>query len=237
MGSIAQEVGHDLIINHFVNRVITSFSKDVLFYIIHPATGPLRDIYFYDSEQKEYASAWNKFPSNYITEYNLRLKLDSNVIKQIKEESEYWKKLWYKNLSKALKGDLRVFTHGVCVKLTKMLEDKFPMIDKLPDVIGINKNGKICVIAEIKFEYLPKKALNEFLSYYYLAKQSSIPFCLVFPKKGSYARTDYNWLKKNLPSDILFYTFEEISEGKTKVSERPIVLPSPNIKFKKWEPL
>lgn len=234
MGSIAQEIGHDLIINYFVNKVLRPSAKKVLLYIIHPAMGPLRDIFFFDSKQKEFISAWTSSPSEYITEYNLRIKLPDKVIKKIKMESKYWEKPWYKNLSKTLRGDLKIFIEKNCAQIDKLLKEKFPMVDKLPDFIEINKNGKISSIGEIKFEYLPKRALNEFLSYHYIAKQFKIPVYLVFPKKGSYARTDYNWIRKNLLKDIRFYTFEEITTDK-KI-EKPIVLPSLNLIFKRWKP-
>lgn len=232
MGSIAQEVGHDLIINYFVNEVLTPSPERVLFYIVHPAMGPLRDIFLFDSKEKEFVSMWHRFPSEYITEYNLRFKFPNNIVNKIKEESKYWQKSWYENLFKVLKCDPKILIEKTCSEIDGLLKDKFSEIDKLPDFIEIDKDGKVSSIGEIKFEYLPKKALNEFLCYHYIAKRLEIPFYLVFPKRGSYTRTDYGWIKKNLPSDIEFYLFEEMSEEKG--IEKPIVLPSLNIIFKKW---
>ena len=229
MGSIAQEMGHDLTIMYFIDKVLKSREEKEDFFIIHPAMGPKRDIHYWNPEHDEYTSGWDTSgDTRFIPDYLYRRNLSAKELEKLVEESQYFKEEWYKKLSQQIRGDLKDFIDKLCGNLENKLKEKFPTVDKLPDFIGI-KERKINSIGEVKFEYLPKKALEEFLGYYYLAEQENVPFYLIFPKKG-YTRTDLNWLSRNLPKEIKFYTFEG-------AELQPIIVPNyRDIKFSRWKP-
>lgn len=228
MGSIAQEMGHDLTIMYFIDNVLKSKDKED-FFIIHSAIGPKRDIHYWNPEHNEYTSGWDSSgDKRFIPDYLFRRRLSEEELKRLVEESQYQDEEWYRKLSQQLGEELKNFTDRICGNLEKIIQQVFPEVDKLPDFIGI-KEGNINLIGEIKFEYLPKRALNEFLAYQSIAEQYEIPFYLVFPKKG-YTRTDFNWLSKNLSEGVEFYPFQG-------AELKPIIVPNcRDIKFEKWLP-
>lgn len=228
-GSIAQEMGHDLVIMYFIDKVLKPRKRRELFFIVHPAMGPNRDIHFWNSAHNEYTSAWDVSKEKFIPEYNARIKLPMGIFNSLVKRSQYWKEPWYEKLSQELGKDLKQFTDKLCDSMDSALKT----VDKLPDFIGINQKGKVTSLGEVKFEYLPKKAEKELLGYYNVAKRLQCPFYLIFPKKGFYIRTDYNWIKKILPEDVKAYTFS--GEEQEKRLLQPIVVPNYHtIQFNKW---
>ncbi len=234
MGSIAQEMGHDLTIMYFIDKVLKPKKNREDFFVIHPAMGPKRDIHYWNPEHNEYTSGWNTSgDQKFIPDYLFRRDLSPEELQKLKEESKYWNEQWYKTLSRKLNEDLKDFTDRLCSRLEETIKEKFPDFfdrgGKFPDFIGVRER-KITSIGEVKFEYLPKRALSELLAYSYLAKQEKVPFYLIFPKKG-YTKTDFNWLAKNLPKEIVeFYLFEG-------AEPKPLIVPNyRDIKFSKWEP-
>lgn len=236
MGSIAQEMGHDLTIMYFIDKILKLRRNREDFFIVHPAMGPKRDIHYWDLNYvpPEYTSGWDTSRGKFIPEYFHRIGFPEGVMEELNKESKYWDESWYKSLSNKLNEDLKQFSDNLCNSIEELIATDFPKVDKLPDFIGI-KNGKLSQIGEVKFEYLPKRALNEFLAYKEIAQKNNIAFYLIFPKKGFYASTDYGWLKKNLPKNIEFYAFG--SPGQEGKQTKPILIPNyDNINFKRWKP-
>lgn len=258
MGSIAQEMGHDLTIMYFMEKVIKS-NKEVKdrenFFIVHPAVNVKKDIHFWNQKHNEYTSAYSlcKTDDKYIPRYLFRATYSSKTMEQLEKDSNYKNQLWYRMLKSSLKEEPTKFIDEKCSLIEKVIGNK---TDKLPDFIGIGQNKNIISIGEIKFEYFPKKAESEYLAYHELSKSLKIPFYLIFPEKGFYVRTPKGWIKRKLPSDIEFYEF--YSEGQRKnlpevpdeikdeeeekfVEEQkeklgPIVVPNvKTIKYEKWK--
>lgn len=228
MGSIAQEMGHDLTIMYFIDKVLKPKEEKEDFFIIHSAIGPKRDIHYWNPEHDEYTSGKDTSRDKFIPEWDFRRKLSEEEIKKLIAESVYWNEAWYKKLSEQLGRDLKEFADKLCAYFETIIIQHFPEVNKLPDFIGV-KDGKITSIGEIKFEYLPNKALNEFLAYKTLAQQHKVSFYLVFPKKG-YLRTDFNWLSRNLPDGVEFYPFEG-------AELKPLIVPNyRDIQFIRWIP-
>ena len=229
MGSIAQEMGHDLTIMYFIDKILKPKDEKEDFFIIHPAMGPKRDVHYWNPEHDEYTSGWDTSGElKFIPDYLFKRNLSSEELQRLNEESQYSNEEWYKKLSQEINEDLKDFTDQLCNNLEDQIKEDFSKVDKLPDFIGI-KDKKISCFGEVKFEYLPKKALEEFLAHAYLAEQAGVAFYLIFPKKG-YTRTDFNWFSKNLPKSAEFYPFEG-------AELKPLIIPNyRDIKFSRWEP-
>ena len=222
-GSIAQEMGHDLTIMYFVDKVLKPSWRE-LFFIVSPAMGPAIDIHFRNPEHNEYTSAWDTSRERYIPDYALRLKLGNEIMKDLAEKIEYWKEPWYVVLSEKLGRDLKEFVDEKSEQIIEIL--KINGIFKLPDFIGIANDGKVTCIGEIKYENLPRKALPEILRFDALGRQLEVPFYLVFPEKGFYARTDYGWIKKNVPPSVELYAFGGQTQMEGDKPVIPIVVPA-----------
>lgn len=257
MGSVAQEMGHDLTIMYFIDKVLKPRENKEDFFIVHPAMNVKRDVYFWNIEHNEYTSAYSlcKTDDKYIPHYRLRATYPQEIMELLEKESIYKNQKWYKRLGKFLREDPVNFIDEKCSLIEKFIRNR---TDKLPDFIGIGQNKDIISIGEIKFEYFPKKALEEYLAYYESSKTLKVPFYLVFPEKGFYVRIPKNWLKKNLPQDIEFYEFysegqrenlpevpdkikdkkaEEVFVEEQKKKRGPIVVPNiKTIQYKKWKP-
>ena len=254
MGSIAQEMSHDLTIMYFMEKILKLKKDRENFFIVHPAMNVRTDIHFWNQKHNEYTSCYSlcKTDDQYMPKYLFRATYSQKTMKLLEKDSNYRNQQWYQRLSNILKEDLIEFIDKKSSLIEKIIKNK---TDKLPDFIGINKNKNIISIGEVKSEYFPKKAENEYLAYYELSKSLQIPFYLIFPEKGFYVRTPKGWIKRKLPSDIKFYEFysegqrenlpEVPDEIKDKKEEKfvekqkeklgPIVVPNiKTIKYKKW---
>ena len=229
-GSIAQEMGHDLIIMYFIDKVLKPRNKSQkdpkkkeAFFIIHPAMGPEKDIYYWNPKHDEYTSGWDTSRDRYIPEYGLRYKLDKPSLDKLMQESKYWDDEWYKSLSHQLGSDLKEHVDSISNSLESMLKERFPEIDKLPDFVGLNRQGTVISLGEVKAESLAKKALQEILAYQTVADKLGVPSYFIFPKKGVYATLEPKWINENFPTNTQIFTFEELDEtGKPK----PIIVPN-----------
>ena len=233
-GSIAQEMGHDLVIMYFIDKVIKGNKDlDIQFFIIHPGMGPAKDIHYWNPGHDEYTSGWDTSGSKFIPEYGLRYKIPEDAMKKLMEDSRYWEDQWYKKLSQELGKDLKQHVDVVCDSFESTLGKISPEVDKLPDFIGLNSKGEVTLIGEVKFESLAKKALEEVIAYQSLADKLKIPYYLIFPKKGTYATLEPKWVSENLPSQTNIYTFEEEDkDGKLK----SIIVPDyKNLIFARWK--
>lgn len=201
MGTVLQEMGHDIVLYHFIDLVLKKRHK-VAFYIITPAVGPKRDIHYWNPSHNEYTSAWNTAKADYIPEFFYRMNLEKEDLERLDKSSKYREQTWYKRLSKKLNHDLKNFVQKLCFKLESQLKSE------LPDIVGIDENGKVILMAEIKFEGFGEKAKEEVLNEYQLAEQLHISYYLTFPKKPTYGRGLTNsWLKQHLPKKMKIYRF------------------------------
>lgn len=217
MGTILQEMGHDIVLLHFIDLILKTKHK-AFFFIITPAVGPKRDIHFWNPEHNEYTSAWNVAKGNFIPEFYYRINLDREDIEKLDKASIYKNQDWYKSLSKKLGKDLKEFVNKICFDLENKLKSE------LPDIVGIDENGKVILFAEIKFEGFGKKAREEVLTELKLANQLKIPYYLVIPKKPIYGRelTD-SWIRQNLPKEMKIHKFA--------LSSKEIIPKQTTIKF------
>lgn len=201
MGTILQEMGHDAIIIAFINSILKK-EYEALLYIVTPAMGPKRDIYYFDIKRKEYISGWTTSKENYIPEFYYRTIIPKKEMDLLNKTSKYRKENWYKSLSKEIGQDLKNFLSKICIKIEKTLKSD------LPDVLGFDKKGNLILFAEIKFEGFSQKTKEPTLKECRLAKKLGVSYYLVIPKKSVYSREITNaWLKRNLPSDIKIYKF------------------------------
>lgn len=202
MGTILQEMGHDAIIIAFINSILKREYESLL-YIVTPAMGPKRDIYYFDTKRKEYISGWASSKENYIPEFYYRTTIPKKEMDLLNKTSKYKKEDWYKSLSKKIGQDLKDFLSKICTKIEKYLKSD------LPDILGFDEKGNLILFAEIKFEGFSQKAKESALTEYRLARKLEVPYYLVIPKNPVYSRGITNaWLKRNLPSDIRIYKFE-----------------------------
>lgn len=217
MGTVLQEMGHDIVLLHFIDLVLKPKYKSA-FYIITPAVGPKRDIHFWNPEHNEYTSAWNVAKGNFIPEFYYRINLDREDIEKLDKASIYKSQDWYKSLSKKLGKDLKEFINKLCFDLENKLKSE------LPDIVGVDENEKVILFAEIKFEGFGKKAREEVLSELKLANQLKIPYCLIIPKKPIYGRElSDGWIKQNLPKEMKIFKFA--------LSSKEIIPKQTTIKF------
>jgi len=200
MGTLLQELGHDVVLLHFIDRVLKKGRKD-LFYIVSPATGPKIDIHFWNYKKDEYTSAFNISGVRYIPEFSLRLKFGKDIVAKLNRESDYQTLGWYQKLSQRLNRDLKEFV----IKQSNFVEKNS---GNLPDIIGVDKAGKETIWAELKFEGFGKKARASVLRQFESAQKRDIPFYLVIPEKPLYGREITNsWIQRNLPSEMKVYKF------------------------------
>lgn len=201
MGTLLQQFGHDIVLLHFIDRILMKRNKE-LFYIVSPAEGPKIDIHFWNSEKDEYTSAYNISRPEYPPELYERKNYSRDIFERMDKESRYSDQKWYKELSKRLNRNLKEFVLKYCNNVEKITHD-------LPDIMGFDKNAKETIWAEIKYEGFGTKAREAVLKQFELGKERRIPFLLVIPKKPLYSReiTD-NWINNNLPQEIIVYKFD-----------------------------
>lgn len=201
MGTLLQQFGHDIVLLHFIDQVLKKQERDGLFFIISPAMGPKIDVHFWNPERNEYTSAYNVSEENFIPEFSLRLNFDRDIATRLDKASAYRNLQWYKNLSQSLKKDLKVFVSALCKRVERETND-------LPDVIGVDENGRETIWVELKFEGFSKRARNSVLTQFNAAQKRDVPFHLVLPKNPLYGRgiTD-SWIRANLPAAMKIYKF------------------------------
>jgi len=201
MGTLLQELGHDIALLHFIDKVLKNRGKE-FFFIVSSAWGPKIDIHFWNPEANEYTSAYGVSRLEYPPEIYERKNYSKEVLTKMNKESRYSEQKWYRELSRELKRNLKEFVLEYCNNVEKVTGD-------LPDVMGFDKNGKETIWAELKFEGFGTKARESVLKQFRLSKEREIPFLLVIPKRPLYAReiTD-NWINNNLPPEMKVYKFD-----------------------------
>jgi len=201
MGTLLQELGHDIILLHFIDIILKRRNKK-LFYIVSPAEGPKIDIHFWNPKKNEYTSAYNISRPEYPPQLYERRNYSKDVFDRMDRESSYSKQKWYQELSQHLGIDLKEFVLEYCNKVEKITGD-------LPDIIGFDKNAKETLWAEIKYEGFGTKARKAVLKQFELSRKRGVPFLLVIPKKPLYSREITNeWINNNLPLEMKVYKFD-----------------------------
>ena len=207
MGTLLQELGHDIVLLLFIDKVLKKRKKEV-FYIVNPATGPKVDIHFWNAKQREYISAYDISPKNFIPEFELRINLDKEDIERIDRESTYKKTEWYQWLHNKLGSDIKDFVNEICQSLKQSLRGG------LPDIIGITGGKSISLLAEIKFEGFGNAAKEEVSRHIGLADHFKVPYFLVIPKKPSYGKgITSSWITNNFPDPVKIYEFAFTKPG------------------------
>lgn len=211
MGTLLQELGHDQIILYFIHKVLRPLEKSkseeerTQFFIVSPATGPKKDIYFWNPEKDEYTCAYslcNAGKEDFPPEWETRQTLPPEIIEQANKSSQYKSVEWYKKLSEKCGTDINEFIDGLESKISQAFNDD------LPDLVGVSLRG-LTSGAEIKFEGFGKKALPQIENHYNGCLKLGIPYHLVIPEKPSYSRFNKAFVKKLLEGKpkIKLYTF------------------------------
>jgi len=201
-GTQLQEIGHDAVIVAFVQNVLTQL-HDRATYLINPAIGPKRDIYFAENSGCRYTSAYYISRGDYIPAFQYRFQIPAAEMAQLEASSRYLQQEWYVRLSKQIRRDLATHLIEICKTLEARLHSD------LPDIIAIDPGGALIGFAEVKFEGFSLKARDSVLLEYELSKELGIPYYLAIPKYPSYSRelTD-SWLRRNLPGDLAVFKFK-----------------------------
>lgn len=231
MGTESQELGHDQVILYFEDKVIKLKEKNknedgrARFLIVRPATGPKKDIHFWNPEHNEFTSGYNVSKNqkvSFIPEWQIRGFYPKKIIEPVNETSEYWKANWYISLSRKFR-DLKTFVENLESKLSKPFNNDFP------DILGISEKG-LTFTAEIKYEGFGKKSLPQIKNHYKGIIEMEIPYYLVVPKTPFYSRLNKTFLKNLLKEPnrkIDIYTFAfNIEDGRPTLE---------TIKFEKFE--
>ncbi len=203
MGTLSQEIGHDVVIVDFLNKILSQKESEVLFCVVTPAIGPKRDIYFRDFATKEWVSAYAVAGDDFIPEFVYRMKIEKDVFDKIDKHFSYQDQYWYKYLSGEIGKDLREYLSSVCVEIEEKLQSE------LPDIIGFDKKGKIRFFSEIKFEGLSQNALESVIKESKAALLYNAKYYLVIPSKPVYSRSlSDEWIKRNVSfMNIEIYKF------------------------------
>lgn len=200
MGSLYQELGHDIVLRHFIHMVLGQRRTEP-FYLVSPATGPRLDIYLWNEEKKEYISVFGSTRAKYIPRFVLRFTLEEHHVGLVSAEYDYRKEGWYVQLSNIVKRDLVSFIDET---VTRFDDSDIP----LPDILGVGVKGEITCMAEVKFEGLGKAALGVALKQYDLAVALGITYILVVPASPLHSRKiSDSWLRNSLPSGINVFRF------------------------------
>jgi hypothetical protein len=200
MGTILQELGHDIVLMHFINGVLEQKRND-LFYIVSPATGPKIDIHYWDSKRREFTSAFNVSGNQFVPQFALRMDLGSDAIQRLTKESRYESLDWYQQISKKLGRDLKDFVLESCDSIQEQSIEQ-------PDIIGVDTAGQETVWAEIKVEGIGRHARQTVSAQSLMAHEKGTPFYLVLPRKPVYgSEVSGSWIQNNLPANTTVYTY------------------------------
>jgi hypothetical protein len=201
-GTQLQEIGHDAVIVAFVQNVLTPL-HDRAVYLVNPAIGPKRDIYFAEKAGCRYTSAYCVSRGDYIPAFQYRFQLSDAEMAKLEASSRYLEQEWYVRLSHQMSKDLATHLIEICKALEARLHSD------LPDIIAIDPAGALIGFAEVKFEGFSLKARASVLLEYELARELGIPYHLAIPKYPSYSREVTNsWLRHNLPGGLTVFKFE-----------------------------
>lgn len=200
MGTLLQEFGHDVVLLYFIEKVLKGL-HDELFFIVSPANRPRIDIHFWNPDKNEYTSACNLSGSNYIPEFDLMYDPGLEILERLDMIAGSSNQTWYKELSVRIGKDIRDFVREIWERANAG-------VGLVPDIIGVDEEGKQTVWAEVKFEGFSQQARNSVITQYEQAKKHNVPFLVVIPRKPTYARelTD-GWLLQNLPSAMTIFKF------------------------------
>jgi len=206
MGTLLQELGHDIVLINFIDKVLKG-NVDSFLYLVCPAIGPRVDLHFSDNSRGEYVSAYNTSPADYIPEFNFRLNLPRDILDQLDSTSGYRNSDWYETLSMRLGRDLK----GLVTEILGSVEEED--VD-FPDAIGIDSKGREIIWVEVKFEGLGKKAYEAVSGQSSVAKKRGVPFVLLIPEKPVYGKASNtpNSLKKT-NRNMQLYTFSTQPSG------------------------
>jgi hypothetical protein len=201
-GTQLQEIGHDAVIVAFIQKVLSGLYNRAI-YLVNPAMGPKRDIYFPDATGSNYLSAYSLAGPNYIPAFQYRFQIPAEDMARLETASGYRLEEWYLHLSRLIGSDLSSHLSAVCERLETALRSD------LPDILAIDNAGRLVAIAEVKFEGFSPKARDSVLEEYGLARDARIPYYLAIPKYPSYSReiSDAS-ITRNLPPDLTVYKFE-----------------------------
>lgn len=200
MGTILQEMGHDSTIHSFINDIIAEDYQDI-FYLVTPAMGPKRDIYYFEDSKQEWVSAWSESKDDYIPEFYYRQDIEQQDMDRLTEESDYKQQEWYQNLKDKLGGAPEEILEPKC----KGMEEELG--SELPDIIGFDYDCNILLFAEVKFEGFSKKARDEVLNENSLLGNQ--PYYLTIPTNPIHASAPTDtWLDDNLPENFNIFKFD-----------------------------
>lgn len=201
-GTQLQEIGHDAVIVAFVQKVLSGLYKNAI-YLVNPAMGPKRDIYFREAAGTNYLSASSRAGSNYIPAFQYRFRIPAEDMERLEQASGYLREEWYVRLSRLIGRDLFSHLSDLCEGLETALHSD------LPDILVIDNDGRLAAFAEVKFEGFSSKARDGVLQEYRLARDANIPYYLAVPKYPSYSReiSDAS-IARNLPPDLTVYKFD-----------------------------
>lgn len=206
MGTLLQELGHDIVLVNFVDKVLKR-KIDNMLYLVCPAIGPKIDLHFLNNAKGEYVSAYNISPKDYIPEFSFRVNFPREILERLDILSNYRSSDWYKMLSGRLENDVKDLVAEILTSIGKENVD-------FPDAIGISGERRETVWVEVKFEGLGKKACETAIRQSSVAEKRGVPFVLVIPEKPAYGKrlTTANILKK-APENLQLYTFSTPHNG------------------------
>jgi hypothetical protein len=200
-GTQLQEIGHDAVIVAFIQKVLSSLHAGAI-YLVNPAMGPKRDVYFFDESERKYVSACSLAGPNYIPEFQYRFLISAADMAQLEKDSNWRQEGWYRYLSERIGRDLHSHVSQMCETLESDLQSD------LPDIIAIDNDARIVAFAEVKFEGFSSKAKDSVLKEFDTAKTMNVPYYLAIPKHPSYSRElTRAWIERNLPPDLALYKF------------------------------
>jgi hypothetical protein len=196
MGTLLQEFGHDIVLLHFIHRVL-SVGFHNLFFIVSPATGPKLDIHFANSKRQEYTSAFGLAREDYIPEFLLRTPIARHDMVRLYRQSKYRRMAWYTRLSAALGKDLKVTVEELWDSVINLCDGD------APDIIGVSRSAAVTVVAEVKFEGFGKGTLESTRAHLRLAQKLGVSYFLVLPRRSAYGRgVSDAWIRKNIPPEV-----------------------------------
>lgn len=210
MGTVLQELGHDQIILFFIHKVLRPKEKNkdererTEFFIVRPATGPKKDIHFWNPKHEEYTSAYNLSKHNredFVPEWVIRQTLPKEIIQAANRRSGYSTSNWYQELSRKF-GDIKGFVEDLESRIRGEFKEDFP------DILGVSLNG-LTLGAEVKYEGFSKKAFSQVENHYNACLGLKIPYYLVIPKRPFYTRFNKAFVQRVLKEkpELSLYTF------------------------------
>lgn len=175
-GTQLQEIGHDAVIVAFIQKVLSGLHKSAI-YLVNPAMGPKRNIYFREATGTNYVSAYSLAGPNYIPAFQYRFQLPVEDMVRLEQASGYLREEWYLRLSRLIGRDLYSHLSDLCEGLETALHSD------LPDILVIDNDGHLVAFAEVKFEGFSSKARDGVLQEYGLARDAGSP--IIWPSPST----------------------------------------------------